>query len=342
MSGECETLFPVHGGQVRRIMEQFPGAPQPYIDLSTGISPFAYPFSPDMEKLRALPQPHEEYALMQAAAHAYGVADSQYVVAGPGTQLLINLLPMVFSAQNVTIWGPTYSGHERAWRRAGRVVQHVETMAACDAAIRRGDAVVVVNPNNPDGRLVSKACLAQWADLCAAAGGLLIIDEAFADFGDESVTSLLPHAGLVVLRSFGKTYGLPGIRLGFALGSREEISRLRGLLGEWSVSVEALAVGCAALKDAHWYQQARPRAWDDTRRLAVLLEQYGLEVIGQAPLFRLVRHEQAQHLWRVLCEDGIITRRFEGRDTVLRFGLPAEASAWQRLEKALQKWAARV
>nr|WP_294917028.1 threonine-phosphate decarboxylase CobD [uncultured Neokomagataea sp.] len=340
MKREDETMFPVHGGQIRRIMEQFPHAPQPYLDLSTGISPFAYPFTPNAMKLRALPQPHEEYAVMQAAAKAYGAADSAYVVAGPGTQILINLLPLVLSVRSITIWGPTYSGHERAWQRAGYTVRHVETSAACEAAMRYGGAVVVVNPNNPDGRLVSKARLAQWADLCAEAGGVLIVDEAFADFCDETVSSLLPHEGLLVLRSFGKTYGLPGVRLGFALGSRAEMMRLRGILGEWAVSVDALEVGCTALSDVVWYQQARERAWTDTRRLSAMLEQYELEVIGQAPLFRLARHDQAQCLWRALCENGIVTRRFDGRDDVLRFGLPSEEAEWQRLDRALHAWCA--
>lgn len=338
MNGENEKMIPEHGGQIRRIMEEFPDAPQPYVDLSTGISPFPYPFKPDVTRLYSLPQPHEEVALLEAAAQAYGVSDIRHIVAGPGTQILINLLPLVSSAKVVTIWGPTYGGHERAWQYAGRVVHHVETQEACETAMRRGDAVVVVNPNNPDGRLIQQPLLMAWADLCAAAGGVLIVDEAFADFGDEAVASALPHEGLLILRSFGKTYGLPGVRLGFVLGSRPEVAALRGVLGEWAVSVDALAVGCAALKDQAWYAQARKHAWAETERLTGLLAQYGLEVLGKAPLFRCIQHEKAQLLWRMLCEQGVITRRFAYRPEWVRFGLPADVHGWERLERALADW----
>jgi cobalamin biosynthetic protein CobC len=95
---------------------------------------------------------------------------------------------------------------------------------SADLDIGEPRSVVLVNPNNPDGRVVSTERLIELAVQCAARGGLLVVDEAFADFTPEiSMVPALPPATLV-LRSFGKTYGLAGLRLGFAIGDRRDLT----------------------------------------------------------------------------------------------------------------------
>ncbi len=135
---------------------------------------------------------------------------------------------------SVAIVAPTYGSHSDAWQSAGR---SVETVAALDRIAPDTTIVIVGNPNNPDGRTFSPSRLANLARTLGARGGLLIVDEAFADVAPE--VSLAPElAGLpaIVLRSFGKFYGLAGLRLGFAAGQSAVTARLAGLLGDWPVS----------------------------------------------------------------------------------------------------------
>lgn len=335
---------PTHGGQVRAIMAHFPDAPTPHHDLSTGISPLAYPLSlPDPAVFIRLPEEYEEADLQAAAATAYGLSSSDMVVAGAGSQSLISLLPRLLPARRVCLLGPTYSGHAQAWRLQGVPVEQVTDPAALEHAARQaGTVCVVCNPNNPDGRLLPAVWLRGLADQCAEQGSVLIVDEAFMDFEKESVAPLLPHSALVVLRSFGKTYGLPGVRLGFLLANPERAAQARALLGAWPVGSLGLAAGRQALRDTAWLCTARTQACTAHTRLSHLLDAAGLCHTGQASLFTLVLHPEAPALWYHFCTYGLVTRIFADQPGRLRLGLPASEEAWSRLGTALQAWAART
>ena len=334
--------LPGHGGQVKAIMQHFAGAPEPFVDLSTGISPFAYPLVwPEPGVLHRLPEEGEERALQQVAARAYGVSSPDMVVSGAGSQSLIALLPRLLGVQKACVLGPTYSGHRLAWQQNGVAyagATHVRQLS--HAAQQEGVACVVCNPNNPDGRLLDQQTLATLVEQCARTRSWLVVDEAFADFGNQSVAPLLPHPALVVLRSFGKTYGLPGVRLGFLLASSPLAQRARDMLGAWPVGALALAAGQQALADTRWLAQAAHRASTAHDRLVDLLRKAGLACRGHASLFTLVDVAQAYALWEHLCRHGIVTRRFAEQPQCLRIGLPANEQAWERLECALVAWQA--
>ena len=332
--------LPDHGGQVKAIMQHFAGATEPFVDLSTGISPFAYPLVwPEPDALHRLPEEGEEHALQQAAARAYGVSSPAMVVSGAGSQSLIALLPRLLGVQKACVLGPTYSGHRLAWQHNGVAwagATHVQQLSL--AAQQGGVACVVCNPNNPDGRLLDRQTLAALAEQCARTRSWLVVDEAFGDFANQSVASMLPHPALVVLRSFGKTYGLPGVRLGFLLASAPLAHRARDMLGAWPVGTLALAVGRQALADTQWLEQTACRAGMAHDRLVGMLRKAGLACRGHASLFTLVDVAQAYALWEHLCRHGIVTRRFAEQPQCLRIGLPANEQAWMRLECALAAW----
>ncbi|QEH97070.1 threonine-phosphate decarboxylase CobD [Gluconobacter thailandicus] len=332
--------MPAHGGQIRQVMQHFPEAPKPFIDLSTGISPYAYPVDhAEMGNWTRLPEVEEEEALRQAAAQSYGVSSSDMIVAGPGTQMLIALLPLVLKIKHVTIFGPTYSGHEQSWRNAGATVSIVTDLQSFEASADQQDhACVVCNPNNPDGRHLSITQLRALLNRCAKAGSRLIVDEAFADFETESAVSLLPESGMIVLRSFGKSFGLPGVRLGFLIASDGVASQIRTMMGDWAVSAPAIFAGRQALGDTAWLGQIRASLETDSARLNAALARAGLAVHGYTRLFTLVRSERASDLWAFLCKKGIVTRAFPQRPMDLRFGLPRSEMGWQRLEGALSEW----
>jgi cobalamin biosynthetic protein CobC len=196
----------------------------------------------------------------------------------------------------------------------------------------------VVNPNNPDGRIISRAALLDLHGRLAQRGGMVIVDEAFADFNAESETLApsLPGSHAVVLRSFGKAYGLAGLRLGFALASPDIVGRLRAALGPWPVSGPAIAIGARALADSDWLEATRVRLSRDADRLDALLQRAGWRIIGGASLFRLAAHPDARAAFARLLTAGILARPFADMSDRLRFGIPADESAWERLAAALR------
>lgn len=306
------------------------------MDLSTGINPHAYPLlNLPATAWTRLPEPADAARLQGVAAVAYGAPAAANVVAGGGTQVLLPMIYALRAAGEVAILGPTYEEHGHAARLAGhrtRVVEDVEALAAADVA-------VVVNPNNPTGRLVSRAALLDLAAAMAQRGGLLVVDEAFMDVGPEgqSVAGDV-HANLVVLRSFGKFYGLAGVRLGFAIADEATASALRERLGPWVVSGPALAHGLAALADTAWRDAMRARLAGDAARLHGLLAQTGGVVSGGSNLYRHLRHNEAGALFHALGGQGVYVRAFAGRPDELRFGLPADEDGWARLGEALTGW----
>ena len=301
----------------------FPGAPEPLIDLSTGINPHAYKLPPlPFERCTRLPEPGEELALREAAALAYGVESAASVASAPGTQVLIGLLPLLFPSARVAVLGPTYAEHAASWR--GSQVRMVGALAELSGS----DAAVMCLPNNPDGRRHTLTALRALADDV----GLLVVDAAFADLEDEpDPSALLPHPRVVVLRSFGKTYGLAGLRLGFALADPERAERIRATLGPWAVSGAALAAGCAALPDRDWRTAMRIRLAREAARLDALLSRAGMVLIGGTRLFRLAAAPDAPERHARLGSNGVLVRRFPEQPQWLRFGIPGDEEAWRRL-----------
>jgi cobalamin biosynthesis protein CobC len=328
-----------HGGRLIEARRLFPDAPEPWVDLSTGINPHPYPIGPmGADLFTRLPEPEALGRLQEIAARAYGAGDPASVMAAPGTQILISLLPHLMRLEQATILGPTYAEHEAAWAAAGRRVGIARDPASFAAMGEQGGgAAILCNPNNPDGRRCEPAMLLQLADALARRGGMLVVDEAFADLEqpDPGLARFLPHPALLILRSFGKTYGLAGLRLGFLLASPETAGRVRAALGPWAVSGPALAAGCAALADAGWRSEAGSRLEQDCRRLDALLVRAGFEQAGGTRLFRLFRGLHADAVFRSLGEAGILTRRFARHPDLLRFGLPGGEADWARLEAAL-------
>jgi cobalamin biosynthesis protein CobC len=347
--GADEPLW--HGGDLSAARQMFPGAPEPFVDLSTGINPNPYPVPALPADLYArLPDSAALARLVAAAVTAYRAPSAAHLVAAPGTQILLPLIASLVPPGRATVLAPTYIEHARAAALVGHAVTEVSDIGAL------GDAglAILTNPNNPDGRLLAKDELIAVARKLQARGGLLVIDEAFMDAGpvdaslaseslaseslaSESLASEVGLGNVVVLRSFGKFFGLAGLRLGFAIGAPALVERIKSLLGPWAVSGPALAIGTQALADRAWIGATQDRLAQAANRLDAILTGADLNIVGGTTLFRLARCHAAAKLFHHLGCAGIFVRRFPDHADWLRFGLPAAEPEWQRLQNAMNQ-----
>lgn len=327
-----------HGGGLAAARRLFTDAPEPFVDLSTGINPYSYPLPqlpPDL--FTRLPDPQALATLASIAAQTYGAPSPSHVVPAPGTQILLPLVAALVAPSRAAVVTPTYREHARATVLAGhRVSEMTDLEAAGEARL-----VIVTNPNNPDGRLFEKDALIALAKQLARRGGLLMVDEAFMDVGprDGSLAGEVGRNAIVVLRSFGKCFGLAGTRLGFALAAPQLAARLAAMLGPWAVSGPALAIGARALADRAWIEQTRQDLLVAADRLKTILANAGLEIAGGTALFQLTRTPAAPELFHHLGRAGILVRGFAEHPTWLRFGLPGTEAAWTRLQIAMAAFA---
>lgn len=314
--------FTAHGGRIEAARAMFGGGD--WIDLSTGIAPWAYPAG-DVAFDR-LPEPGALAGLEMAARVAFGVPAGRAVVAVPGTDLALRLLAELIPARRVAVVRPGYAGHAAAWSGTlGVSAEEIETVEA--------DLIVLANPNNPDGRVLDRATL-----LGIAAHTTLIVDEAFADADPRERVADAEDEQLIVLRSFGKFYGLPGLRLGFVIASRGIAAGLRAMLGDWPVSAPAIAIGTAAYADRDWQEAQRRRIAEARDRLDAA--RAGFPIVGGTSLFRLIEAADAHALFRHLASRAILARPFADRQDRLRLGLPRHAAAADRLAQALKEFPA--
>ena len=323
----------IHGGALDVMQRNFPNTDAPWIDLSTGINPWAYPMG-EVSAEAATHLPTRDLMETCRAAMARAVnGPEDALVLSPGSELLIRLLPTLLTAERVAILSPSYGDHRMSWRQAN--CQVLETTTPLDEACT-ADVIVVCNPNNPDGRTFSPDVLEDIRCRLAKRGGWLIVDEAYADL-DPSL-SMAPHGGkegLIVLRSFGKFYGLAGLRLGGAFVPETLRTRLEQILGMWPVSGPALEIATRAYSDRAWQINTRECLAKARHRLDGLLMDAGHNPVGGTDLFRLVEVEQATKLWMQLADAGVYVRRFEWSNEHLRIGLPADPVAEGRLAFAL-------
>lgn len=308
-----------HGGQLDLAIGRYGGSKETWLDLSTGINPNAYPIGDlDAAVWQRLPDKAAESALIRAARGFYGAPNKFGVVASNGTQTLIELVPKILKSQNIDILSPTYGEHEHAWLKGGC---HVEQISDIHNLSMLSNAVVVVNPNNPDGKSYSTGELRDLAREMARRHGFLIIDEAFCDFDEEQSFVSSIEENVLIYRSFGKFFGLAGLRLGFLIANRTIIHQMENLLGPWCVSGPALDIGARALQDDDWIAQMRANLKIASQQQGELLAKHGFEICGANALFTYVDHARAKEINLLLLKNHVLARKFPLMPTKLRFGL---------------------
>src|SRR6202171_1993821 len=280
-TGETVSELRIHGGRIEIGGGAYPAGTQPWIDRRPGKNRVAWPVPKiPLARYQRLPLAREMAQMTAAAADAYGLPANAAIVPVSGSELAIRLLPRMIGAGRVGILTPTYGSHAAAWRDVGAEVH--ELVALPDPNIHDLQTLIVVNPNNPDGRAIARADLAAFAQAWTTAGRWLIVDEAFADVRpDVSVLAMaeLP-VGVVVLRSLGKFFGLAGLRVGFVVVREPDASAWHRLLGDWPVSGPACEIATLALRDAAWIAGTRARLAAERKRLDGIVGRAGLKLLG--------------------------------------------------------------
>ena len=319
-----------HGGRLLRAVQQYGIPREQWLDLSSGIAPWPFPIPPIPTDAWAR-LPETEDGLEQAARVYYG---ARQLLPVAGSQAAIQALPLLRAAGRVGVLSPCYAEHPYAWHRAGHQLVELEE-AQVEATLDSLDVLVLVNPNNPTGRRVPRERLLSWHARLAARGGWLLVDEAFMDNTPaHGVVDCAERPGLIVLRSFGKFFGLAGVRLGFVAAERSLLLRLAELLGPWTVNGPTRVLAQASLADTSAQRVQIERCAAASQRLATLLSSNGLAPSGGCDLFQYVRSERAAQLHDFLARRGILVRLFEHPPAV-RLGLPECAADEQRLAQAL-------
>jgi cobalamin biosynthetic protein CobC len=323
-----------HGGKLRDAARLYGRAD--WLDLSTGINPQAYPVPAlPADAWHRLPEP--DPALLAAACAYYG-APALLPVAG--TQAAIQALPRLRAPSRVTVSAPSYAEHAHAWGKHGHDL-HLAAYTELEAAVDSSEVLVVVNPNNPTGARIAPARLLDWAARLGARGGWLVVDEAFGD--TDPLLSVAAHAGqagLIVLRSVGKFFGLAGLRLGFVGADTASLAALADLLGPWAVSGPAQTVALQALRDTAWQKATFAQLQASGQRMRALLETHGIRATG-TPLFHWWAEAQPEAFHAHLARHGVWCRLFREAGRGIRLGLPPDEAGWQRLQESLHAWSNR-
>lgn len=251
----------LHGGDLISASARYNILQDQWLDLSTGINPDSYPVGElAPEVFQQLP--YEQQAFADAVTAYYG---SDQWLAVNGSQPVIQALPWCLEKLPVLLPDVGYDEHRHHWAINGNPLAFYpafDLQAASEQIeerVRNGEAfhLVVINPNNPSGLRFCKEQLYNWAERLTG-DGHLIVDEAFIDTQPESsVLSAQLHDKLIVLRSFGKFFGLAGLRLGFVFASDQLRALLQQRLGIWQVNGVAQCVATNALTDLDWQRGAR-------------------------------------------------------------------------------------
>jgi len=333
-----------HGGRLRHAARQYGIAEADWLDLSTGINPHGWPvpvvpneiwqrLPQDDDGLNAAAQDYYFNRIPKVKQDANAVSPMK-LLAVAGSQAAIQTLPMLRPPAQVAIVAPSYAEHAHAWQRCGH---HVVGMTAAEIlqAGTTAQVAVIVNPNNPTGKLFCREELLNLHAQLAARGGWLVVDEAFIDATSEhSLASVCPRPGLIVLRSLGKFFGLAGARVGFVLAEENVLQPLAESLGPWAIAAPSRYVATLALRDTAWQDATRKALPLAAQRLADLLSTQGLPPSGGSSLFQWVCCVSAARVHQHLAQQGILTRLFETPPSV-RFGLPRDEAQWARLAEAL-------
>ncbi|HXI08477.1 MAG: histidinol-phosphate transaminase [Bradyrhizobium sp.] len=271
------------------------------------------------ERLRLYPDPRAT-ALREAIAARYQVAPDEVFVGNGSDEVLAHAFPALLKHQGPLLFPDiTYSFYPVYCRLYGVACETVALDSAMRVQIadyrRPCSAILLANPNAPTGialpRAAIEALLAEHADQ------LVVIDEAYVDFGAESAVPLVArHDNLLVVQTLSKSRALAGLRVGFAVGQRpliEALERVKDSFNSYPIDCLAMAGAVAAIEDDAWFDETRRRIIASRETLARGLAGLGFEVLPSHANFVFARHpaHSGAGLFAGLRERGVLVRHFQ-------------------------------
>lgn len=332
----------LHGGDLGAVMRANPDVQLPWIDLSTGLNPVPYPWQERVsskaltQAAAMLPQEKQTEACKNVWTQYLNTKAPEEWLLIAGSQVLINLLPQLLPEHSVIIPEPSYGEHERVWHRRDRHPGLMPRELFSEHKIANKQVIILTSPNNPDGYIWSPELILALAEELVSKDGYLLLDEAFADvaMGTSLAANTLPES-LILLRSFGKFFGLAGLRLGLARIPCRLRQKTQALLGPWAVNGPAALIAEHALCDTSWIHETRERLAISAALLRAVIENAGGRCVGGTDLFVLSEFDDAPAVASKLNSKGIHIRSFEKYPNWLRFGQPADEISFERLKEAL-------
>jgi threonine-phosphate decarboxylase len=322
---------PTHGGNVYKVAQEQRIPVERLMDFSASINPLGPPAAvlrtirSALKQIVHYPDP-DCRRLRQELAQQCGV-DPHMILVGNGSTELIHLLPRALAIKSALIIGPTFEEYARALMETGSSVQYVharreerfhppvkEALRELSTKRTRFDAVFLCNPNNPTGQVMNRLAMCELAEVVERQQGWLIVDEAFIDYCQEqSVVSMLrEHPRMVVLRSLTKFYAMPGLRIGYVLGSSKIVDRLKDRQPPWSVNLLAQEVSRTVLHDHAYATKSRAFMKSErTRFIRWLRSLSGVRVFPSAANFVLIELPASTCAGEVtdrLASEGILVR----------------------------------
>ena len=295
-----------HGGNLDHHINIFGGEKSNWIDLSTGINNSPYPI-PKIPKWvwMSLPDKKLIESFKTVARDFWKVPKDSDIISANGTSSIISLLPSIFNKGNVDIYHPSYNEYEAAFLRNGWKVSNTDLRAR-----------ILVNPNNPDGKYWSSKDI-------LPNGQITIIDESFCDLTpDRSLIRFSNQPGVIILKSFGKFWGLAGLRLGCAIASPETLQNLRSALGPRPASGPALFIARAALENKRWAENNIKNLDHHATKFDNILVKNDIKIIGGTSLFRLIETPNAEKLKTHFAKNHVLIRTFSYSNKIARIGIP--------------------
>ncbi|WP_224959980.1 threonine-phosphate decarboxylase CobD [Geomonas subterranea] len=295
-----------HGGNVFAVARNLGLAPERIIDFSASINPLG--MAPGVREAltasldRLLHYPDKGAAELKQALAAYHGVDSSSIAVANGSTELIHLLPRTFPGRKALVVAPAFAEYALALERAGWQVDYFLLAPDDDFVLRLPelahalgagyDMLFLCNPGNPAGNLLPQREVAGVIDLCRESGTFLVLDEAFIDFCEEESAKhlVLGNPRAVLLRSMTKFFGIPGLRLGYAIAAAETVAQIVAQQDPWSVNTAAQVAGIASLADAEYCRRTRSYVDGERVRLAAALADIpGLRVFPGRANYLLVR-----------------------------------------------------
>ncbi|WP_375776736.1 histidinol-phosphate transaminase [Bradyrhizobium sp. ma5] len=313
---------------VHNLSPYVPGE-QPKIDglikLNTNENP--YPPSPravaaitaTTDRLRLYPDPRAT-ALREAIAARYGVTADEVFVGNGSDEVLAHAFPALLKHDKPLLFPDiTYSFYPVYCRLYGVGYETIPLDAAMRINLgdyrRPGSAILLCNPNAPTGIALPRAAIE--ALVTEHPDRLVVVDEAYVDFGAESAVPLVArHDNLLVIQTLSKSRALAGLRVGFAIGQRpliEALERVKDSFNSYPLDCFAIAGAIASIEDDAWFEETRRRIIASREALVRGLSELGFEVLPSHANFVFARHgaHRGADLAAKLRERGVLVRHFQ-------------------------------